>query len=388
MADELETSPHRNSVRGGWGMRTVSAAMLVGGVVAAFGYQVSDVELPAKTAIAEKKAGSSAAAAPTTTVVDTEEAAFNGAKQGNCLSWDIAPDTTISNFHLVGCNEPHMFEVAERFELTDAEAWVGQFGAQASYPTQDALAQLQTNVCQSAVTKYLNGKYDPNGRLISAPIIPSRGQWADGNRTALCGIQATEPDGKTTLLNMPAAKEDQSRVFPPNACVTLDAAGRFQPVDCAEPHQMESTGTVNLAEDFGDRVPTDQEQNDVLAQKCVTMAQDYLGGDDALYYSTLVPFWVSLTPEALNAGSRTVNCWLVKDNGSGGFSTLAGEAKGDFTIDGAPKVTPPPRNPLREDVAGTPPNGTPNNGAPNGTPNGAPAPADGTANDPANGVPN
>ena len=113
--------------------------------------------------------------------------------------------------------------------------------------------------------------------------------------------------------------------------MTLDESGAIRQVPCVEDHLMESTGIVNLRDHFGDNIPTDQEQNDVLAEQCVTLAQNYLGGDDPLYNSTLLPFWTSLSQESLNAGSRSVNCWLIKDNGQGGFSTLNGHANESFT---------------------------------------------------------
>lgn len=57
----------------------------------------------------------------------------------------------------------------------------------------------------------------------------------------------------------------------------------------------------------------------------------------------------------------------MKDNGYGGFSSLAGSAKGPFTINGEPKVDPPPRNPLREDGAPQPQQTAPGAGAPTGS---------------------
>ena len=72
---------------------------------------------------------------------------------------------------------------------------------------------------------------------------------------------------------------------------------------------------------------------------------------------------VDVAPESFTAGTRSVNCWVMKDNGVGGFSTLTGSATGDFLIDGAPPAEPPPRNPLREDGQAT----APGAGAPTGS---------------------
>lgn len=363
--------------RAGWGMRALSTAMLVGAAGMAFALQSGVIEPPTGAV------GSSAAATKTsspattsTTIIDKETAAFTGAAPGNCLDWNLAADLNVSDFRVVPCEQPHAFEVAKKLDLTNYEQYEGQYSETAAYPTEDDLIALQSGVCRDAVTEYLGGKYDPEGRFITAPIVASPDQWEKGNRTVLCGIQVVDENGATTHMTGAAAGQDQSRVFEAGRCVTLDDTGAIKQVPCTEDHLMESTGIINLRDFFGDAIPTDQEQNDVLAEQCVTRAQDYLGGDDALYNSTLVPFWTSQSQESLNSNSRSVNCWLIKDNGNGGFSTLNGHANESFTIDGAPPIAPPPRNPLREDqgaagagtTGGTAGNGTTGDGtAGNGT---------------------
>nr|WP_120491603.1 septum formation family protein [Corynebacterium lactis] len=355
MADEMTNPEGHDDARGeerparrdrsGWGFRALTTAMLVGGAGMAFAVQTGVVTVPGLEM--SKTSAINASSAPTT-VVDEEVAAFTSAQKGNCLNWNLADDLKVSGFRVVDCKEPHAYEVASRLQMKDAEEYAGQFGPQAQYPTQENLIALQNGVCHTAVTEYLGGKYDGTGRFVSAPIIPPQSQWQKGDRTMLCGIQVVNEDGKTSEIVGQAAGQDQARVFEAGKCVTLDEKGAIEQVSCDEDHLMESTGIINLRDHFGDAVPTDQEQNDLLSDKCVALAQNYLGGDDPLYNSTLVPFWTSLKQEALNSGSRSVNCWLIKDNGAGGFSTLKGHANQTFTIDGAPPVAPPPRNPLRE----------------------------------------
>lgn len=334
--------------RGSWGMRALSTAMLVGAAGMAFALQVGAIEPPTGP-LGGGGTSSSVTSSTTTSIVDQETTAFTSATAGDCLNWNLAADLNVSDFRVVPCSQPHAYEVAKKLNLSDYEEYSGQYSKTAAYPTAENLIALQNGVCSETVTEYLNGKYDPQGRFITAPIIPSPSQWEKGDRTFLCGIQVVDEDGKTARMAGPAAGQDQSRVFDGGRCVTLDENGSIQQVPCTEDHLMESTGIVNLRDHFGDYAPTDQEQNDVLAEQCVTLAQNYLGGDDALYNSTLLPFWTSLSPESVNAGSRSVNCWLIKDNGQGGFSTLNGHANESFTIDGQPPVAPPPRNPLREE---------------------------------------
>lgn len=350
-----------NGVRDGWGLRVISVAMLVGAGLAAWWQGPLEEAAPEPTQ-----------ATRTTEARDVDAAAFTNARPGDCLTWDVAADGTVSNFTVVGCEEEHRYEVAERINLENVEPWIGYFGEDAPEPDQATLAQLRDSVCREPVRRYLGGKLDPNGRLIAAPILPPSSSWADGDRTLLCGVQPTGPDGSPTQITGKAADVDQANTVEVGECVALDDSGALRPTDCAEPHLLEAVGLVDLSDEFPGRTPTIDEQNEYLNQVCVTAAEEYLGGEEALYQSTLLPFWMSIAPESYDAGTRSVNCWLMKDNGYDGFASLAGSAKGEFTINGQPPVPPPPRNPLREDGgAPAPPPTAPGAGAPTGTVDGA-----------------
>ena len=110
-----------------------------------------------------------------TTVEDVDAAAFTNANVGDCLTWDIADDGTVSNFVVVDCEDEHRYEVADRVDLQDVEAWIGQFGDDAPEPDQATLLQLRDWVCQDPVLEYMDGKLDPMGRFVPAPILPP---WA------------------------------------------------------------------------------------------------------------------------------------------------------------------------------------------------------------------
>lgn len=122
-------------------------------------------------------------------------------------------------------------------------------------------------------------------------------------------------------------------------------------MDCALDHIYEVTHVVNLGNLFPRTTtfepPSIEEQNAFLSGICTQAAQNYLGGDDALYNSTLTPFWTTRTADEWESGSRTVNCALAKENDSR-FATLAGSARGAFTIDGNTPPPQPTRPPLRE----------------------------------------
>ena len=84
---------------------------------------------------------------------------------------DIADDGAVSNFTVVGCDEEHRYEVADRVDLRNVEEWVGQFDEDAPEPDQDTLLQLRDWVCQDPVLEYMDGKLDPMGRFVPAPIV-------------------------------------------------------------------------------------------------------------------------------------------------------------------------------------------------------------------------
>ena len=329
-----------------WGGRTLVTAMLLGGAISAGVLHFSPVEIAT-----DAPAASSTTTTTTTSEVDQEIAAFTSARAGMCLNWNLAEDLNVSNFRVVPCEEPHVYEVAKRLTMADAVQDLGEYGPGAAYPTEQELILLQNRVCHRAVDEYLEGKYDGEGRFASTPIVPPASEWEKGDRTLLCGIQVLDEDGQTMQIVGPAKGQEQARVFEAGRCVTLDEIGAIRRVDCTEDHLLEATGIVNLRDHFPDTQPSAQQQNDLLARECVTLAENYLGGEENLYNSTLLPFWTSLSDASIQAGSRAVNCWLMKDNGAGGFSTLRGYANESFTIDGQPPVPPPPRNPLREDAA-------------------------------------
>lgn len=342
----------------------MSAAMLIGGGATAFALG------PAETPTDPAPPGDGT----DTRVRDVDAAAFTNAQVGDCLTWDIADDGSVSNFVVVGCEEKHRAEVADRIDLENVEAWIGDFGPDAEEPGQDALLQLRDWVCYDPVVNYLDGRFNPNGRLVVTPILPPSVSWADGDRTLLCGVQATAPGGAPDEVVGRAAELDQANVVEPGVCVAIDESGGMAPVDCSEPHLLEAVDKIDLGAQFPDRTPSVQEQNDHLDSVCVAAAENYLGGEEELYQSTLLPFWTSIEPEIYDAGTRSVNCWLIKANDAGGFSTITGSAKGEFLIDGAEPTPPPPRNPLREDGgqdrapgAGAPAGGAPAGGAANGT---------------------
>lgn len=277
---------------------------------------------------------------------DTETVTFTNADAGQCVTWDPGNDGLNTNFRVVDCAEPHRFEVSLREDLSTYPT--SEFGPSAAQPDLHRQEQLTSELCTGPTQSYLNGRLDPEGRYSISPILPPSRFWSEGDRSMLCGVLTPDANGRAMETTGRAAEQDQSRAFATDTCVRVDGNTTAE-VPCTEPHAWQVTAQVNLTENFGDGPwPTTDQQNEYLNGVCTEAARTYLGNDDALYYSTLAPFWTTLQQQSWDAGSRTVNCALTFGSPGGGFATLNGDVRQSFTIDGQPPKEMPERRPLRE----------------------------------------
>lgn len=308
---------------------------------------------------------------------DPVPASFNDAQAGSCINWKPGPKGANSDFATVDCAENHRFEVATREDLSTYPT--SEFGPESPLPGKTRQEKLTNELCVGPTLKYLQGKLDPEGRYSIAPILPPKSAWAEGDRTMLCGVMVIDEDSRAVETRGLAAKQDQSRVSKPDACVLVKGNTTTETA-CDRPHSWQVTKLVDLSKNFSGPWPGVDQQNQYLNKICTEAAREYLGGDDALYNSTLAPFWTTLQKQSWDAGSRSVNCALTFGKRGGGFATLQGDVRQKFTIDGQPPAKQPKRNPLRQpgDNARSASAGDTNSG--NGTPgaNGA-APGAGTA---------
>ena len=326
------------------GLRTIVVAMLAGALsvgtyAAATDYAVSDEAGEAPVGPAQQ----------TATVDEEPTPSFTSADRGACLTWDVGPDGTVTGFTETDCNNEHRFEVSSREDLNTYPT--AEFGPNSEAPSPTRQAQLREELCQTASIRYLNGRYDPSGRYSIAPILPPAEAWAEGDRTMLCGLQETDTDGTPILTTGHAADQDQARVAEPGTCEVTDEANNLRAVDCAEPHHIEVTEIVDLAPVFADRTPSPEEQDKHLGGVCAKAAENYLGNEENLYQSTLQVYWGTISTQAWDGGSRSVNCGLVAPK-DGKYAPITGTAKDGreaLKVDGQTPKAPPARRPLREE---------------------------------------
>ncbi|WP_249266636.1 septum formation family protein, partial [Mycobacterium colombiense] len=139
------------------------------------------------------------------------------------------------------------------------------------------------------------------------------------------------------------ADVDQSKVWPAGTCLGIDSATNQPtdaPVDCAAPHAMEVTGTVNLAEKFPGALPAEPDQDGFIKDSCTKMTDAYLA-PVKLRTTTLTLIYPTVPLASWTAGSREVACSIGATLGNGGWATLLNSAKGQLLINGQPPVAPP-----------------------------------------------
>jgi predicted heme/steroid binding protein len=264
---------------------------------------------------------------------------FDHVKPGDCLNW---PGTNPDAAHIVACKDEHRFEVAESIDMKTFPGT--EYGPNAAPPSKERVAQISQEQCTPALRSYLGPKFDPNGKFTIGLLWSGEKAWKQsGERRMLCGLQLLGPGDTQLPFQGNVADIDQSKVWAAGTCLGIDAATNQPtdvPVDCTQPHAMEVTGAVNLAEKFPGGLPADPDQDAFIKDTCTKLTDAYLAPVQlrattlALSYSTIsLPSW--------SAGSHQVSCNIGATLGNGGWSTLLNTAKGALMINGQPPVAPP-----------------------------------------------
>lgn len=266
--------------------------------------------------------------------------AFNQAKAGDCLTW---PDNTPDAATVVSCTEDHRFEVAESVDMRTFPG--SEYGPEAPPPSEARIQQISQEQCQVAVRRYLGTRFDPEGRFIVSMLWSGQRAWQEsGERRMLCGLQLPGPNGQQITFAGKVSEIDQSKVWPAGTCLGLDTTINQPndiPVDCAAPHAMEVTGTVNLGARFpGDVLPPEPEQDAFIKEECTRITDEYMAPME-LRTTTLTLIYSTISLPSWSAGSRQVACSIGATLGNGGWAALMNGAKGPLLINGQPPVPPP-----------------------------------------------
>ncbi len=265
---------------------------------------------------------------------------FANAKPGDCLNW---PDNSADAAKIVDCKDDHRFEVAESVDL---RAYPGsEFAPDAAPPSAARIQQISLEQCAPAVERYLGEKFDPNSRFSISLLWAGDKAWKHaGERRMLCGLQLPGPNNQQAIFKGKVADLDQSKIWPTGTCLGIEPSTSQPsdvPVDCAVPHAMEVTGTVNLAERFPGGVPVEADQDAFIKDACNRLTDAYLAPGQ-LRDTTLTLIYSTVSLPSWNAGSKQVACNIGATLGNGGWATLINSAKGPILINGQPPIPPPP----------------------------------------------
>jgi predicted heme/steroid binding protein len=266
-------------------------------------------------------------------------AAFSRAASGDCLTW---PEGNPDAASIVKCSDDHRFEVAESLDMRTFPG--SEYGPSAVPPSPARIQQITQEQCEAAVRQYMGTKFDPNSKFSVSLLWSGDRAWRQsGDRRMLCGLQQPAPNNQQTAFKGKVADIDQSKVWPAGTCLGIDSATNQPidvPVDCAAPHAMEVTGTVNLAEKFPTALPAEPEQDGFIKDSCTKMTDAYLA-PTKLRTTTLTLIYPTVSLPSWAAGSREVACSIGATLGNGGWATLVNSAKGPLLINGQPPVPPP-----------------------------------------------
>jgi predicted heme/steroid binding protein len=265
--------------------------------------------------------------------------AFNHAAGGNCLMW---PERMPEAANIVDCKDEHRFEIAESIDMRTFPG--SEYGPSAPPPTATRIEQISQEQCESAVRRYLGVKFDPNSRFIISMLWSGDKAWRQfGDRRILCGLQLPGAGNQQIAIKGKVADGDQSKAWPDGTCLGIDPSTNQPtdiPVDCAAPHAMEVTGTVNLLARFPEGLPPEPEQDGFIKDSCTKLTDAYLMPLQ-LRSTTLTLIYSTLSLPSWSAGSRQVACSIGATLGNGGWATLLNSAKGPLKINGQPPVPPP-----------------------------------------------
>ncbi len=275
----------------------------------------------------------------TGTALGARSNTFDGAKSGDCLNW---PDRTPDAAEIVDCTDEHRFEVAEAVDMRTFPG--SEYGPDAEPPSQARIQQISQEQCSAAARQYLGQKFDPNGKFTVSLLWSGDKAWRQkGERRMLCGMQLPGPNNQQLSFSGKVANLDQSPVWAAGTCLGIDPATNQPtdiPVDCAAPHAMEITGSVNVAEKFPGPLPSEADQDAFIKDTCTRLTDAYLAPVQ-LRSTTLTLIYGTISLPSWSAGSKQVSCSIGATLGNGGWSTLLNSAKGPLAINGRPPVPPP-----------------------------------------------
>lgn len=255
-----------------------------------------------------------AADAPSTTSTTEVTLEQRNYSAGDCVKWDQDDGATNWERHteVVPCDQDHLFEYVSKL----------RFQRDGDYPTEDAWNDIIKSNCTAPVTSYLGYALDPNGKFRVGALRPSHAGWLQYDRTLLCGIQsayAGESADKLSMFKGIVKDQDQTYLLDAGRCYRHDDFGA---VDCAQPHDYEVVGSIEIKTKSRPSSPTAWQN---AAAACQAQARTYANGS---FKNGTQWGWLEIEQSSWDAGSRTANCIISKWDANGNPVQFSGAAKG------------------------------------------------------------
>ncbi|MGO1055811.1 septum formation family protein [Crossiella sp. CA198] len=250
--------------------------------------------------------------------------AVRDAPPGTCLTW-TRPDA--GDARRVKCDDPHLFEITGSVDLA------ADFPPGAPFPDSVRWEGIAADRCTEMSVQYLDGRFDPNGKLGVNLLRSGEKSWNSGERKVWCGMQDSAPSGLLYPTVGSAKTADPSNVHPQGMCLGISGKQVYDPVECGKPHAYEVVGVVNLGARFPQEFPAEPRQDELLAGECARTAADYAGGAEVVSRKGLIVFWDTLKQDSWLAGARRVECKVgakLKDNS--GLAPVFGSVKSEMRV--------------------------------------------------------
>jgi Protein of unknown function (DUF2510). len=235
--------------------------------------------------------------------IDLESRSY---RQGDCVVWKqvVGEPRAVKT---VSCGGAHLLEMIDRVELKNMTG---------PYPTEAAWNLIFEEQCSPLVASYLDAPIDPYGRYAVSGLEVGQDGWDLGDRTIWCGVaaQGVSPIGPDALVlfSERAHGSDQTKLQGVGTCLGPVAGGSQDVVDCAGPHEIEVTGSVDLNGRI-DHAPNLAEMDGLALDACNRIASDYLGHSLGGGVAA-APF--GLEPASWEAGRRVVECVVGHSSGT------------------------------------------------------------------------
>lgn len=220
--------------------------------------------------------------------VGDPEILVRGYDEGDCVTWPQVDGRVESE--VVSCDDEHLIEMIAKAEV-DASA-------DAPFPMEADWAEIVSQLCRPMVVDYLDGRFDPYGRLVPGAVRPLEDLWSSGHRTIWCGVQRRpEPAAGSELIPAMtgrAADLDQAWLPEPQTCLLV--SDHYEAVPCTDSHHVVVVGHLDLT--GVDERPSDLD----LRERCnaAFLPEGDIGRDELVH--------LGFEPESWAAGTRRGGC--------------------------------------------------------------------------------